>query len=272
MTTLSELGGSRELLVNLTLRELRGKYKRSALGWAWSLLNPLATMLIFSIVFRLFLKVPVPTGDPSGLRFFAFFLLCGLLPWNFLANGITGSMGALIGNANLIKKTYFPREILVGANVLSWVVSLLIELGVLAVALLVVGNVVLPWLPAVVVLVVLLTLFVTGLGLAFSVLNVYFRDVQHILGALLLPWFFLTPVFYTPDALPPGAEELRWLTVLLEWGNFVAPYVIIVRDTLFAGQWPSPAHLAYCTAVSAVSLVGGMWLFRRLSGEMAVEL
>jgi lipopolysaccharide transport system permease protein len=118
----------------------------------------------------------------------------------------------------------------------------------------------------------LLAVMTYGFGLGLAALNVYFRDVQHILGALLLPWFFLTPVFYTPDALPPGTEELRWLTVALEWGNFVAPYVIIVRDTLFEGDWPSPAHLGYCVVVSAAALAGGMWLFRRLDGEMAVEL
>src|ERR1700758_2564870 len=125
MASVPELASSRELMTNLTLRELRGKYKRSVLGWSWSLLNPLATMAIFTVVFAYFLKVKVPPGNPSGLSVFALFLLCGLLPFNFLANGMSGSMSALIGNANLIKKVYFPREILVAANVASWAVSLL---------------------------------------------------------------------------------------------------------------------------------------------------
>ena len=104
MTTVLELRRHRELFANLTLRELRGKYKRSALGWGWSMVNPLAQMGIFTLVFSFFLKVPPPTGDPSGLHAFAFFLLCGLLPWNFLANGINGGMGSLLANANLVKK------------------------------------------------------------------------------------------------------------------------------------------------------------------------
>src|SRR5438552_13844756 len=182
MTSIPELATTRDLMMNLTLRELRGKYKRSVLGWTWSLLNPQATMVIFSVVFRFFLKVPVPRGNPSGVKVFAFFLLCGLLPWNFLANGMNGGMGALLNNANLIKKVYFPREILVAANVASWAVSLLIELAVLAVALLVVGNFVVPWLLLVLFLVALQCLFVTGISLALSVLNVYFRDVQHLIG------------------------------------------------------------------------------------------
>ena len=196
MTSLAELSTSREMLVNLTLRELRGKYKRSLLGWSWSLLNPLATMLIFTLVFRYILKIPVEAGHPSGMKIFAFFLLCGLLPWNFMAAGMTGAMGTLIANANLIKKVYFPREILVVANVLASMVSLLIELAVLAVALMLFGNIVLPWLPMVIVLVALQTLFVIGIGLLMSVLNVYFRDVQHFVSILLQLWFYATPIIY----------------------------------------------------------------------------
>src|SRR5438105_14998718 len=102
MASISDFAGTRELTLNLTLRELRGKYKRSVLGWSWSLLNPLAMMLIFTMVFRIFLKIGVPKASPSGLSNYACFLLCGLLPWNFLGNGMGGSMGGLIGNANLI--------------------------------------------------------------------------------------------------------------------------------------------------------------------------
>src|SRR5947208_9579761 len=140
MTKLSEITGSRDLMVNLTLRELRGKYKRSVLGWAWSLVNPLAVMAIFTVVFSVFLRIPPDKGNPSGLKNFAFFLLCGLLSFNYLSNSMSGAMGTLVINANLIKKTYFPRDILVAANVASWLVAFLIELFVLAVALLVVGN------------------------------------------------------------------------------------------------------------------------------------
>src|SRR5262245_54985642 len=102
MSKLQEYAQARELTLNLTLRELRGKYKRSVLGWTWSLLNPLSTMVIFSVIFSVFLKVQPPTGVPSGLHSFALFLLCGLLPWNFFSVGTTASMGSLIANSNLI--------------------------------------------------------------------------------------------------------------------------------------------------------------------------
>src|ERR1700730_621325 len=159
MTTLTEYRASRELFNNLTLRELRSKYKRSVLGWTWSMLNPLSTMLIFTVVFKLILKVHAPPGRPSGLNVFALYLLCGLLPFSYFQNNLTGSTGSLVGNANLIKKTYFPRELLPAANVGSNLVSHLIEMGLLLAALVLFGNVkALLYLPVVLALILLLSL------------------------------------------------------------------------------------------------------------------
>src|SRR5262245_49986653 len=104
MASVAELVEARELFRNLTLRELRSKYKRSALGWTWSLVNPLATMVMYAIVFHFVLKVDPPRGHPSLLKNFPLFLLCGLLPWNFLATSMTGGMSAPVQNAALIKK------------------------------------------------------------------------------------------------------------------------------------------------------------------------
>jgi ABC-2 type transport system permease protein len=137
---LTEITSRRELFANLTLRELRSKYKRSVLGWAWSLLNPLTSLLVYSFVFGLIFDVKADPGDPSGMDSFAMFLMCGLLPYTFVSNGLNGGMSALIGNGNLVKKVYFPREILVGAITASWVVSFLIELAVLAIALVFWGS------------------------------------------------------------------------------------------------------------------------------------
>ena len=144
MASVAELVEARELFRNLTLRELRGKYKRSALGWTWSLVNPLATMAIYSLVFQFVLGVTADRGDPSGLKNFPLFLLCGLLPWNYLATGMTGGMGAPIQNGALIKKVYFPREILTASVVASWAVQFAIELAVLSAVLALVGNIVIP--------------------------------------------------------------------------------------------------------------------------------
>ena len=147
--TLSELVRQRELLWNLTLRELRSKYKRSALGWFWSLLNPISSIIIYSVVFGSLITVTAPKGNPSGLSSFTLWLTCGLLPWNFFATAIGAGTGSVIGNASLIKKVYFPREYLVASTVLSWLVSFFIEMAVLSLAFLAFGHVVFQWLPLV---------------------------------------------------------------------------------------------------------------------------
>src|SRR5712692_6577308 len=155
MSRLSDFAGTRELTTNLLLRELRSRYKRSVLGWTWSLLNPLSTVLTYTLVFSLLLEIQPSVGDPSGLKSFALFLLCGLIPWNFFANSLNMGLGSLVGNGNLIRKVYFPRELLVVSAVASLVVTMLIEMGVLVVILLAVGNGVLPWIPIVALLILI---------------------------------------------------------------------------------------------------------------------
>jgi len=271
MPAFAPLRTHRDLLANLTLRELRGKYKRSALGWAWSLLNPLATMLIFTVVFRFILRVPVPVGDPSDLQVFAFFLLCGLLPWNFLASGLAGGMGSLIGNANLIKKVYFPRALLVGASTGALGIALIIELSVLVVALLIVGNMVLPWLPVVVVFVGLQTLFVFGVAMLLAVVAVYFRDMEHLMSIVLQLWFYATPIIYpiseARDALS-DQPTLRWLYE----ANPMTRFLSIYRDLLYNVRGPKLSDVVAVVAATAVSLVVGSFVFWKLEPRLAEEL
>jgi ABC-2 type transport system permease protein len=274
MTTASEYVASRELFNNLTLRELRSKYKRSALGWAWSLVNPLATMVIFTVVFRFFLKIDPPRSPSTGLKNFALFLTCGLLPWNFMTNGVFGSIGALIGNANLIKKTYFPRELLVFAQVASFLVSLLLEMSILLIALVVFGNMVLPWIPVVIVLLLILSLFVTGLGLLFSVANVYFRDVQHFVGIIFQVWFYMTPIVY-PLTLVPEKATVKGVELPVRAIYELNPMVRFVqafRDVLYDLHMPSVKVVAYLLFVSIGTFMLGLWVFGRLEGRLAEEL
>lgn len=270
----SELLMQRELLTNLTLRELRGKYKRSILGWAWSLLNPLASMLIYTMVFAVILRINVNPGDPSGLDVFALFLLCGLLPWNFVANSVSGGTEALVSNANLIRKVYFPREILVGATVGSFFITLLIEMGVLCLALLIAGNMILPWLLLAALLLVPLAAFSLGLGLMLSVANVYFRDMRHLVGILLQVWFYLTPIVY-PLTLVPEKSHLGGVTVptrfLIEL-NPMTRFSQAFRALLYDLRLPSMGSLAYVLAWSVGTLVAGWWIFKRSEGRLAEEL
>lgn len=273
MNAVAELVQSRELLVNLTLRELRGKYKRSILGWTWSLLNPLSSLVIYALVFGVFLQMTPDVGHPSGLQNFAAFLLCGLLPWNFLSGSINGCMGSLLGNAGLIKKVYFKRELLPIATVLSLDVSFLIEMAVFAVFLLVLGNMVLPWLVPALVLMALLTCFATGLGMIFAVVNVYFRDVQYLVGIALNLWFYLTPIVYSMTLVEDFAERIGRPWVLTAFkANPMVGFTEAFRDVLYSLRFPGLTTLAYLTAWSLGLLVLGMFVFGRFQARLAEEL
>ncbi|MDP8936406.1 MAG: ABC transporter permease, partial [Actinomycetota bacterium] len=177
----------------------------------------------------------------------------------------TGSMGVLVENSNLIKKVYFAREVLVAANVASWVVALLIELAVLAVALLVAGNIVVPWLVPALFLVAVQTVFVTGVGLLLSVLNVYFRDIQHLVGILLQMWFYATPIVYSVGQVPQRWRSLYELNPMV---RFVEAY----RDLLYDLRFPPLLDTIYLVTVAAGTLALGLFVFARLEPKLAEEL
>ncbi|MGH9113198.1 MAG: ABC transporter permease [Acidimicrobiales bacterium] len=263
-----------ELLWNLTLRELRGKFKRSALGWLWSVINPLASIAIYAVVFGAFIKVRFPAGDPSGLEVYGFYLVCGLLPWTFVATGLSGATGSIVANEGLVKKVYFPRSVLPTASTLAWLASFGVELIVLGVVLLAVGNFILPWIPVVVALMVLQAGFVLGIGLMLAAANAYFRDVQHFLAIALNVWFYATPIIYPPD-LPPEESTLLGVTIPVRSLLQVNPMAIFVdayRDVLYDLRWPAPTQWLAMTAIAVVALAVGSLVFRRLEPRLAEEM
>jgi ABC-2 type transport system permease protein len=266
---LTEITSRRELFVNLTLRELRSKYKRSVLGWTWSLFNPLTSLLIYGFVFGLLFGATAEVGDPSGIDSYAMFLMCGLLPYNFLSNGLNGGMGALIGNGNLVKKVYFPREILVAASTASWLVSFLIELAVLAVALVFFGNVIVLWIPMVLALVALEVVFVLGLALMLAATAVYFRDLQHLLSIVLQVWFYSAPIVYPLSLVE---EKLTSWQITLYNLNPLTRFVEAFRDVMYDMRMPPIDELGYLLLVSVASLIAGLAVFSRLEGKLAEEL
>jgi lipopolysaccharide transport system permease protein len=187
----------RELFTNLTLRELRSKYKRSVIGWGWSMINPLANMLVYTIVFSDLFKISAPVGVPSHLDSYALMYLSAMLPFMMWQSSIIESMGALLGNQNLIQKTWFPRELIPGATVASKLVSHIIEMSLLLVVIVAVGNYrALELLPGVIALMAVITVFALGMSLLFSIANVFWRDIQHFSNILFFIWMFLTPVAY----------------------------------------------------------------------------
>ena len=265
----AELRRSQNLLWNLTLRELRAKYRRSILGWAWSMLNPLSSMLIYSFVFSVVFGATAPKGDPSGLQIYSLYLLCGILPWGFFTLTTNLGMASLTANAGLVRKVAFARETLVFAQVIFCFVQFSIEMGLLAVAMLFFGSHFLVWLPVIILHMALLALYSSGFALALSATSVYFRDLRYLWTILIQVMFFATPIIYSPDRIEgklPGFLEFLW-----EW-NPAKVFIIQFRHMLYSGASPDWGHFGYLVIVSVASFFAGWTIFQRLSRRIAEEL
>jgi len=275
MNYLKEVWASRELLANLTQREVKGKYKRTVLGQLWSLANPLALMLIYTLVFYFILRVKPDPGSPSGLNIFALWLLCGLLPFTFVSVVLNVGLNSLVANANLIQKVYFSRIVLplsiVGSSAYNW----LFEMGVLVVALSIVGGFVLPWIPLVLVAMLLLAIFAAGLALMLSVANVYFRDTQYFMTIFLQIWMYLTPVIYPltivqSDSAKVGGLLGTHITIADIYGlNPMEHFVTLFRELLYDERWPDGIEWVICTGWAAAASVVGLLVFRRNERKLA---
>jgi ABC-2 type transport system permease protein len=193
-----------------------------------------------------------------------------MLPFNFFQSSVMGSLSSLTGNANLIKKTYFPRELLPASTILSNLVSHVIEMSLLLVALLAFGDWrALLYLPVTIFLILALAVFALGLGLAMSALNVYFRDIEHFLGIFFLVWFFVTPIVYSFDTL--GSAAKPWVVDLLK-ANPMTEAALSFRATLYDGTHPGLFQLLYFVLWAVGMFFVGRMIFNRLEGGLAEEL
>lgn len=255
----------RELFGSLFRRDLRAKYKGSVLGLAWSLAHPLVLMAVYLVVFSVLWRATATDFDHYWL-----FLLCGLPVWVFFATSLQAASRSLLENASLIRKVRFPRQLVPLSVVATQVVALAVMLGVV----LVLAVWLLPrtrdtaWLALPVAAVVVL--LVSGAALAVASANAVFRDVEHVVQALLLPWFFLTPILYRIEDLP-GASSHAWLADLLRWGNPLTPPVEALRTPLFLGEAPSAGVVAYLLVETAVALGVGALVFSRVDDRIAAE-
>src|SRR3954451_22442009 len=248
----------RFLFEQMVRRELRRKYQGSALGVAWYIVNPLVLMGAYYLMFGVVFKVAQHEDYPL-------FLMVGLVVWIFFSQALLSAAPSLLDQGALIRKARFPRETIPAAVVSVQAVTFLVVLalvGVVTVAIRGPGAslVLLP------VLLVALYAFVLGLALLVSVLHAYFRDVAPILSAALLPWFFLSPIFFEPGDTT-NSEAAR---AALEWVNPVAPFITSIRDVIWGGVWPSAATVLYVVVAGALALAGGAALFRRMEAELAV--
>ncbi|MBA3509985.1 MAG: ABC transporter permease [Thermoleophilaceae bacterium] len=254
----------RFLFEQMVRRELRQKYKGSALGVLWYLVNPLVLMAAYALVFSVLLKV---ADQPQ----YPLFLLVGLIVWVFFSQALLSAAPSLVQNAPLVRKVSFPREAIPASVATVQLATFLVMLAVVAPLALILRGTLDPALLLLPVIVALLFCLVLGLSLAVSVLHAHFRDVEPVLATALLPWFFLTPIFLPVDSMP-GIAEHAWVGDVLRWGNPVAPFIEATRDILYSGVAPSGAALAYVSVAGIGALGLGVLLFRRLERDLAVVL
>jgi len=277
MSYLRDIWESRELLQNLTNREVRGKYRRTALGQLWSLANPIAAILIYTFIFSFIFRLPAQVGDPSGIDNYALWLVCGLLPWLFFNRVLTVGTESLVANAGLIQKVYFPRIVLplslANATFFTW----LLEMGVLVVALSLLGSFVLPWLPLVALFMFVFAIFAVGLSMIFSIINVYFRDLSYLLTIVLQFWFYLTPVLYPVELVATQSDTLGGLlgtpiTLLDLYSlNPVEGFVEIFRNLLYDNRVPDLGTVLVALAWTVSAFGVGAWMYSRKE-KMLAEL
>jgi ABC-2 type transport system permease protein len=273
MTVIKELRSSKDMLLNLTKREITGKYKRTALGQLWSLINPIAQMLTYTLVFGFVLKSQVPPAEPSGLDVFALWLSSALLPWIFFVNVMTSGMHAMLSNSNLITKVYFPRFTLVLSSTLSWLFTFCIEMTVLMVVVTLFGGMPWPYLPGVIIAMVLLAALGMGFGFMLAVANVYFRDTSHFINIAVQIWMYLTPIVYPLTLIQQRAAEHHFTHLVTIYRlNPMERFTEVFRAFIYENHMPTLGSAVYIVVVPLVVLVVGYSIFQRYASRLAEEL
>jgi lipopolysaccharide transport system permease protein len=266
MTVYADLFRYRELFGSIFRRDLRAKYKGSLLGVVWSLAHPIVLMLVYLVVFSVMLKIQTADYDHYWL-----FLLAGLPIWVFFATSLQSAARSLLENANLIRKVRFPRQLVP----LSIVATQLVSFAVMLTIVVVLSLAYMPaardtvWLA--IPLAAVAVCLVAGLSLAVASLNAIYRDVEHLVAALLLPWFFLTPVLYSLESIP-GVKEHPRLVDVVHYGNPLTPAIEAVRDPLFFGELPAAGDVVYLAVAAVLALALGAFVFSRVDDRVAAEV
>ncbi|MBC2581574.1 ABC transporter permease [Clostridium sp. DJ247] len=247
----------REMLNNLVRKDLRTRYKGSVLGFLWTFVNPLLQLVVYTIVFSTVMRM--------NIEKYPMFLFVALLPWIFFANSIQFSAGIIISNKDLVKKIYFPREVLPIALVNSGLMNLLFGFMIVFPALLI-SRIHLTYaliaLPLVILVEYILTL---AFSMLFSCLNVYFRDLEHILGIFIMAWFYLTPIVFPVEMVPK-----KYLNFF-----FLNPMTVIInsfRDILYYGKLPDIKALLITLITGLLMLIFSYSIFKKLQRNFAEEI
>jgi ABC-2 type transport system permease protein len=243
----------RDLVWNLVLRDLKVRYRRSTLGFLWTMLQPLLTMIVLQVVFSTAFRFPLAN--------YSVYVLSGILFWNFFSQSVVASMNSLRGNARLIQKLPVPKAVFPIATVLSGLVNLGLALVPLFGLLLVTGHPLTPSLLFLPVSILIVATFTLGAGLLLSPLAVFFTDVVELIGVALMLLMYLTPVFYPRSIVP---ERYEWLVRY----NPLRSILEVFRDPIYLHKVPPFTHLTVAVAIAAVTLVLGAYFFRRSSDRI----
>ncbi len=265
MAVYTDLVRYRELFANLFRRNFQARYRGSLLGIGWSLVNPLVLLGVYLLVVGLLMR-------QNKVPHYPLYLLAGLACWIFFATSLQAAARSIVDSADLVKKVRFPRQLVPLAAVATQAVTFAVMLAVLIVIAFFNVPDTRPYLLLSLPLSALFVALVSGLALVVACLNVLFRDVEHILTAALLPWFFVTPILWSFANLPPGAQAHHRLLDVLHWGNFVAPPIYAVRDALWLGRAPGTADVAYLGVAAVVALARGALAVRLVDDRIAIEL
>jgi len=245
-----------ELIKHLTAREIKARYKQSFLGFFWVVLNPFFQMLIMSFIFSNVMKV----GD-LGVPY-PIFLYAGLLPWTFFANSLSNTTEELVESASLIKKIYFPREILILAALLSKTFDFFLSTVIFILLMIFFKISFTPYMLLFFPLFILQFLFTYGISLILSAANLFYRDVRYLLNLIITMWFYATPVIYATEFFP---EKYRWIFKV----NPMAVFINAYRQVLLAHDWPNFQSMTIGVLVSIIIFIIGLRFFKSLEGMFA---
>lgn len=258
MKRIREIYNYREMINGLVRKDLRGRYKGSVLGFAWTFINPLLQLIVYTMVFSVIMR--------AGIEDYYVFLFVALVPWIFFSASITGGSSSVLASGDMVKKIYFPREVLPIAYVTSAFVNMVLSFVVVLVVLLVTGYgvnfVALLYLPIIMIVEYLLAL---GIALISSACTVYLRDLEYILGIISMAWQFLTPVMYASDMVP---EQLLPIWNLNPMKSVIEAY----RDILYYQQAPQLSTLLVAVLLGVGFLIIGAIVFDKLQKGFAEEL
>lgn len=263
LNILKSLWAYRGFIIGSVKREFQSKYRNSLLGVAWTVINPLAMILIYTVIFSQVMKAKLPGVD--GTFAYSIHLCAGVLTWGLFAEITSRAQNMFLEHANLIKKLSFPRLCLPVTVVVSALLNFSIVFGLFISFLLVSGNFPGWAFIALFPLLAILVLFAIGLGISLGILNVFFRDIGQFFGIFLQFWFWLTPIVYSANTLPQLVRP--WLAL-----NPMSSLMGAFQGVLVSGQWPQWQTLWPTTLLALLLCVLGYRLFRKHSGEMVDEL